>query len=242
MQKIYRVCLLTFACFMVLGCAAPGAPVLRTTTADGQGPLIPHCQNVVQDYRVESFLLGYYLTTWGSAAGEGTQEGIRRALEDPSAKSTQGSAFVQFLIDQYPSGSESIGRFFSSPAPTWRTPINSLKNVPMPFCRRYYYPGKEVSRAAQSAIESLSQYRIITNDPQLGIFETDFFEQRHATARWRDRFMILVEYESYGTSVVRVFRDVYIDRSGTLFNQGASVGRQEAYILTRIDDVLANRR
>src|SRR4051812_2620751 len=75
-------------CALLLsGCAAPGAPTLRTNTADGEGPLIPGCQNVSSTERVEDYITAFYLTTWGSVWAEGTVQQVIGGFSSPELAS-----------------------------------------------------------------------------------------------------------------------------------------------------------
>lgn len=233
-----RLSAAVLAAVLVVGCASRGAPELLLASSSGVGTLVPDCKNVAPDYRVEAFMVGSYLTTWDSALLEGTQEGIRRPLESPDAKGTEGSLFLTRLIKAQPGRAATVNRFLQSPAAKWRVRTNTLSKIPKPFCRRFDHRHGVVSLAAQKVLSSLKQYHLITNDLGWGMFETDFVEQHRLKVRWRDRFVVFVDSEGPESSVVRVFRDVYIDRSGNMFNQGVSVGRNEAYILTRIGDLL----
>lgn len=65
---------------MVAACGGPGAPLLRRSTGDGEGPLVPKCKNVSSTARVDDYITGSYLSTWGSASVEGTMEGVNDAM------------------------------------------------------------------------------------------------------------------------------------------------------------------
>ena len=82
MATFNRVLLLVLSSLWVTSCGpGPGAPLLRSSTNDGGGPLIPGCSNVSQSDRTQKYILGFYLTTWGSASREGTAAGLMGALD-----------------------------------------------------------------------------------------------------------------------------------------------------------------
>jgi len=223
----------------LVGCAARGAPELVQTGAGDDQALIPGCKNVAWNYRVESFTEGSYLTTWDSALLEGAQEGIRRPLDD--SKGTAGAAVLSRLRDQQPGRVAAVNRLHQSPAASWGVRTNTLGKIPEPFCRRFSHKREVVALAARDVLSGLKGYRLLMNNVKWGVFETSYVERRVGKLRWRDRFVIYVDPGSSDSSEVRIFRDIYIDRSGSMFNQGVSVGRNEAYILTKMDDLLRRR-
>src|SRR4051812_39197011 len=77
---------------MITACSGPGSPLLRTSTGDGEGPLVQGCQNVSGAARVEKYITDFYLSTWGSAFKEGRMEGFGEGIRD-SAK--MGNKFGQ---------------------------------------------------------------------------------------------------------------------------------------------------
>lgn len=201
--------------------------------------VIQGCKNVAAEYRVESFTEGSYLTTWDSALLEGAQEGVRRPLDN--ARGTAGASVLSQLRDQQPGRAAAVTRMHQSPAANWGVRTNTLGSIPEPFCRRFSHRREVVVVAVRDALLELKGYRLITSNANWGVFETSYAEQKRGKLRWRDRYVVYVDPGPSGTSDIRVFRDVYIDRSGSMFNQGVSVGRNEAYILTRIDDLVRRR-
>ncbi len=223
---------------MLTACSAPGTPLMRDGEQDGGGPLIEGCHNVVDTARAGGFITTSYLTTWSSASHEGYLEGVRRGLDDPTTSGTSGGTLLSTLYDNSKGRQEALTRLKSSPASKWREKTNNRSSVPPPFCRRYSANTGAVFEALESTFNQLD-YPISLIDEGLGIFETDFVERKHIAARWRDRYVIFVDSENEEQSVVRIYRSVYIDRSGDMFNQGESVGHNEAWIMNRISQYLA---
>ena len=234
-----RLAAVTCIAAAIAGCAAPGTPLVRTTENDGEGRLIDGCNNISRKVRVDNYIKDYYLTTWGSALAEGAMEGVSRGTED-AGRSASG-VVVKEAVEVVSGRKNAAARVQSAPESKWREKKNSLSSSPVPFCRRYPAKFSEVYGAVVSTIGDL-EHRIILRDKQLGILETDFVERRHSAARWRDRYVIFVDPDEPDQSVVRVFRIVYIDRSGTMFNQATSVGHNEAWILTRVGDQLERNK
>jgi hypothetical protein len=83
---------------------------------------------------------------------------------------------------------------------------------------------------------------VLVSDHENGLFETDFTERQHPAAHWLDSYFIGVAQATPGSTVVEVLRTVYISRDGHTFNQGASVGHNEAWILTQIGDRLSQHQ
>lgn len=198
---------------LINSCGGPGAPLLRANEMDGEGQMIVGCQNVSNKVRVNSYITNSYLTTWGSAWVEGATEGTMEGLSSNSRNSGGMRKRLQ-------SGE------------TTNPEILDLK----PFCRRYNAPFSRVSKAAATLLPMLGN-PIKKSDITTGDFETGFIQRSHSAARWRDRYYIVIDQDGLQNSIVRVVRQVYIDRSGRTFNQAISVGHNEAWILTRIADL-----
>lgn len=215
--------ILDFPCFrrmlalcsviLINSCGGPGAPLLRANEMDGEGQLIAGCQNVSNKVRVNSYITEFYLTTWGSAVLEGATEGAMK-----------GSSSVNQKSGGMPKRSK-----------RGETTNPEILNL-IPFCRRYAVPFPRASKAAATVLPMLGN-PIIKSDIPTGDFETGFIERSHRAARWRDRYFIIVDQDGPQNAIVRVVRQVYIDRSGGTFNQAISVGHNEAWILTRIGDL-----
>ncbi len=218
------------------GCVAPGTPSMRQSAVDGEGSLILGCQNVSGKTRVESYISNSYLTTWGSSYKEGANQGLQQALDDPTL--AIGGTLLQQLVSSLASEHAAGAMRLENSRPSyWREKTNSLASSPQPFCRRYAAKFAAVSRAAAATVRQMD-FRPRVVDERFGVFETEFVERRHAAARWRDRYVIVVEPEGPDNTVVMVFRIVYIARSDNVFNQGVSVGHNETWIMTRVADQL----
>jgi hypothetical protein len=73
------------ACILFMGgCASPGSPLLRESTAGGEGPLVPDCKNVSSAAKVTEYITNFYLSTYGSAFAEGGNEGFAEVLSQRS--------------------------------------------------------------------------------------------------------------------------------------------------------------
>lgn len=232
-----RLMLATCFATALLGCAAPGTPMVRTGVQDGEGPMVPGCKNVSSKYRVDNYITDYYLTTSSSAllegATQGVEEGYREALagmtrEQEEAWSKAVAQTVALLPDA------STGTVF----------------VPESFCRRFPSSSVRVAAAVAKILPSLGN-PITKVDEQRDYFETGFIEREHRAARWRDRYIIWLDRQVQDVTVVHVVRFVFISRKGAAaladakksgrasnpYNQGISVGHNEAWLLTKIDDL-----
>mgnify|MGYP003385614849 CR=1 FL=1 len=246
-EKIILLLILSITVFV--GCAAPGTPLIRTTQHDGEGPLIAECKNVSNKDRIEVFNVHSYLTTWGSALKEGAIEGFREGLQnaEDEAKITVESIklaekLAVELSDTF-SRKERRDQLQSSPEPDWTEEKNELPSKAIPFCRKYPANSSAIFTAAKTVLGTLD-HQISKIDEELGFLETEFVERSHPGARWRDKYVIYIDAnpDELDHSVVKIFRTVYIDRSGNTFNEAESVGHNETYILTRIADLLEERK
>ncbi len=220
---------------LLLGCVSPVGQMYRSDVSIGDGPLIANCQNLASQYREEAFVTEFYLTTWSSALQEGAQEGIRTALDDQRTINTPGNTYLRQLLDTNLGRRDTIARLLSSPTANWRIKTITLFSLPKPVCRRYLSRSKDVSRALVRTLSRIEN-KLIVSDGNWGVFETDFRERKKGNVRWRDRYVVFVDQDDEDGSIVRVFRDIYIDRSGSMFNQAISSGQNEAWILTQIQD------
>ncbi len=233
--------LFIFLTVALIGCAAPGTPLIRTTQHDGEGPLIAGCKNVSNKAWVEIFKKDSYLTTWGSAWKEGAIEGIQMVADED--KMSPGGNLVGKLVDIGLDKEEMRARLQSSPESTWVEKINRYPSKNIPFCRKYSAKSSTIFSIAADVLSTLD-YQITRTDESLGILETEFVERRHPAARWRDRYVIYIDPnpDEVDHSIVRIFRTIYIDRSGNTFNEADSVGYNETWIMTRITDLLENKK
>lgn len=190
-------------------CVAPGAPVLRTSADDGQGPLIPDCKNVSSQTRIDDYDTGSYHTTWGSALAEGPGLGTRLSEElTGRSGATRGDDGNQYY---------------------------ALPNQPEPYCRSYVADYAAVAKAVTQILPNLGN-PITSEDEEAGVFTTGFINRAHTAAAWRDNYTITLQQSTEGRVIVRVFRDVYISRRRGTYNQGISSGHNEAWVLTQIAD------
>lgn len=221
---------------VISACAAPGAPIIRESGAVGDRPLVPGCQNVSIESRSfalrNEFVTSGYLTTWASATKEGKQEGYREAAEKARASGNPRSQLVIEQIDLL-----MRTQLTNSPASSWQESVNTLLEQPLPFCR-YFFADAATIFARVEAIFSQLDYPIETSDSQSGRLETKFVERQHLAARWRDRYVIHVLKAEANASMLIIYRSVFIDRSGEMFNEGISVGHNEAWIIKQVSSAL----
>lgn len=226
----------TLICLLApVGCAAPGTPLMRTSENDGEGQLIQGCNNVSSKARVENYIKDFYLTTWGSSSMEGYMEGLETGLDD--ARGTKAGLLLRQIADSAGGRRVAAARTQASPESFWPEKTNSLPASPKPFCRRYAASQAAASRAIALTIANL-EHRPLFQDKRNGVFETEFIERSHRSSRWRDRYVIFADWDGPNQTIIRIYRIVYIDRSGDVFNQATSVGHNEAWIMTRIEDLL----
>ena len=91
-QLTLRLTLTTFVAVALLGCAAPGTPLIRAGVQDGEGRLLPGCKNVSGKYRVDNYITDFYLTTSSSAVLEGATQGVEQGYRDALAGMTSEPA------------------------------------------------------------------------------------------------------------------------------------------------------
>lgn len=204
---------------LAAACAAPGTPKMRTSAADGGGPLIKGCQNVSRAARVEKYQTQFYLSTWASAWLEGANQGFREGLADEGGV---GSVIEAVLVPP----NLIAGKTY-----------NMLPSPPDAYCRSYDAEPRAVSRAVASIMPFLEN-PVTVSDTARGRFETDFKRRQHKAAEWVDRYIVKVLSSGPRTTVVYIFRVLYISRDGRTFNQGLSVGHNETWIFTGISDRL----
>ncbi|NDP47493.1 MAG: hypothetical protein GZ085_03710 [Sulfuriferula multivorans] len=229
--------LLLVASGILGGCAAPGTPMLRTSEGDGESKLIAGCNNVSANARVEKYINTSYLTTWGSALKEGASEGFTEQVE--AAGSTMGGQVLRQLIENHSNAQDEVPSLLTPQKSAQYKKYNNLFSRTEPFCRYYSENYKTVAKATATVVKSL-EHRPVLIDESLGVFETDFVDQAHSAARWRDRYVILLDKAERKKTVIKVFRIIYVSRSksGNSFNLASSVGHNETWIMTRISDLL----
>lgn len=246
MKGIY---LLIFNTIALFGCTAPGAPFIRSTEHDGEGQLIAECKNVSNKERVDRFITDSYLTTWRSAfregAFEGFQEGMQEAedMDEMPLSVELARELVGKLLEMDTDKEEIRAQKQSSPESDWKEEKNKYPLKTIPLCRKYSTSTSAVFWAARDVLNTLD-YKIINADESLGLLETEFVERRHIAARWRDRYIIYIDPNPTEAmhSIVKIFRPVYIDRSGNTFNEAESVGYNETWIMTRLADLLESKK
>lgn len=216
MRSKHCQCLLSL--LLLTACAAPGEPSLRKAPDKIQGPLISECKNVASDVRVDVYNTSDYLTTWESAAYEGTVQGFSEGL---------GSAAI----------AEAVRKAMLNPTTVTSHIFNELPGSQEPFCRAFHFSAAKVKSVIGSVLAALGNPILLANN-RLGIYRTDFVFRQHPAARWKDSYIITVGSEAPERAIVRVLRLVFISRDGSNYNQGISVGYNETWVLTRIADGL----
>lgn len=232
--------LILAALIVLAGCSAPGTPKMANSQADGED--IPNCQNVSVSNKVDQYITNSYLTTWGSALVEGAAEGYKQ----------EESSLMASLVSLV-SGSNKINDQAVSKNHRGVT-SNKAPLTALPFCRKYTANFALVADAVSKALLQLDN-KVILSNKQKGQFETDYMtrsrDQWNLTAEakrkpkslvtspiWKDKYTILVSQQSPTVTELWVLRSVYINRSGEAFNQGFSVGHNEAWIMSRVAELL----
>ena len=212
------------AVFGISGCSGPGAPLLRFTTLDGDGPQIPNCKNVSNKHKVDEYITGFYLSTWGSAFIEGAREGMSEGFEQ-----AMGEVNIAKRVAWRAARSKLAGQLLEGD--------DRLLFTPAAFCRAYTAPQDSVAQIVSEILLELGN-AIRIDDRQAGYFETEFIDRSHQAARWRDRYIIGLTNDAPERTVVRVARVLFISRGGGPYGEAISVGHNESWILKRIADKL----
>ena len=228
-------------CIFLFGCAAPGTPIIKDTVSDGGGPIIPNCFNVSLGSQAltlpNRFIEDRYLTTWGSAWSEGAREGYREELDKNELGGSDEALQLFALLNWLTRRETALSRLRESPASTWPEKVNTLADAPTPFCGYFFASSLTVFDLVEKVFQRLD-YPMVLVDRKLGVLETGFVERKHRAARWRDRYVVYVNPTLSSESTVIVFRSVYIDRSGNVFNEAKSVGHNEAWIISQVAENL----
>nr|WP_141657223.1 hypothetical protein [Thiocapsa sp. KS1] len=181
---------------------------MRTSAHDGIGPIIPGCHNVAVDDPTDTFMLGSYLTTWGSVYKEGTGAALVDGLG--------GDEMLGTLIDD----ALTVPRIFCK---SYSASTRDVSFV--------------VAEILGGVLRPVG-YPILLSDQTNGMFETDYLYQMHTMARWRDRFSIDVSADGEHGAIVRVTREIAISRPDrgrySDYFPATSVGRNEAWLLNEI--------
>ncbi|MDH3737855.1 MAG: hypothetical protein OER92_01585 [Alphaproteobacteria bacterium] len=203
---------------LILGaCAAPGAPMLRKNIDDGNGPLIPNCQNVSPSDAIITYETAFYHSTWSSALIEGAQVGLRTGLGVDNEK----SEFVRFKKEFAYALMLQVFRIDG-------------RNYPFPpFCMKYDAPLAKVADAINKIMPVLGN-PVVRGKEEHGLFGTEFYGREHISAKWRDRYIISLGETTTNQTVVIVFRELLISRGKEAFARAESDGHNEAWILTKI--------
>lgn len=238
---IFSLYYTTFILILV-GCSAPGAPHLRKNINDGEGQLIPECNNISSSTIVNDYITGSYLSTWGSAFLEGASEGLWEGLgmEVPNKVKNRNDLIKWYLEKGILQENYSLkDNKFSIDNGQISVPINfdHLLFSSTPFCRVYKADALDVSRAILTIISSLGNDSLLS-DIKSGLFITEFIDRQHSAARWKDRYIITVKNKSPKRSVVKILRELYISRFNGPYNKAISVGHNEAWIMTQISHAI----
>ncbi len=207
---------------VLIGCAAPGAPKLRTGMEDGQGPLVPDCQNVSSKTRPFEYDTKSYHSTWSSAWLEGTQAGFKEGLDlegETNERALYKKEFAYALMLQ----------LFGIDG----------RNPPFPpFCMRFDASEVEVRKALDDLMPQLGN-SLVRDRENFGLYGTEFIDREHLSAKWRDRYVITVRETVSNETDVTVFRELLISRQGYPHDRARSSGHNEAWLLQQIADAVA---
>lgn len=208
---------------ILAACAAPGAPMLRTGVNDGQGPLVPDCQNVSLKTKPFEYDTRSYHSTWGSAWLEGAQAGLKEGLsleEETNKRALYKKEFAYALMLQ----------LFGIDG----------RNPPFPpFCMRLDASESEVRKALANILPQLGN-TLVGDKEEFGLYGTEFIDREHMSAKWRDRYVITVRETTAGQTDVTVFRELLISRQGYPYDRAQSSGHNEAWLLQQIAAAVAN--
>lgn len=215
-RKLKPVVLLVIV-LILEACAAPGAPMLRTSIDDGYGPLIPNCQNVSPSVAVAAYETAFYHSTWASAWIEGAQVGLRSGL----GVDNEQSEFVRFKKEfAYAIMLQVFG-------------IDG-RNYPFPpFCMKINAPLARVAGEINKIMPILDN-PVVRGKEEHGLFGTEFYGRENISARWRDRYIITLRETTTNQTIVTVFRELLISRGKEAFARAESDGHNEAWILAKV--------
>lgn len=232
-HQVAVVCAIALLILSLAGCgSAPGSPRVRTSSVDGEGPLVPGCQYVSSSDTSLEFSSHSYLTTLASAWREGAAAGLYEGTQ-------QGSRDIGLIIlDEY------LRAFAYDLLPDSEV-----------FCRVYNAEPQKIDKIVGNLISSFG-YRWKYENQKQRLLSTDYVyrtqepmemptwfkckkcEKPKPQARWKDRFFVDIKPFSAGKTIVRVRRDVYIARwtkeGWSDYIKGTSVGYNEAVILNLI--------
>lgn len=207
---------------LVASCGTgPGAPPEAPKNSSKQF-VIPGCRNIQPGARSTAFNVNFYLTTWGSAIGEGATVGV---IEGVGPQPYGAGSLIAATLPK----STRIGKDELIPR----------RGVAEEFCILVSSSESRVRKAQLGAFTELQKlgYAIRSSNSKQGYMRTRFKKRGHRAADWYDRYSSSTYPIDSNTTAVFVLREVYISRSDAPFVQGRSVGANEAAILTRIRDI-----
>lgn len=156
----------------------------------------------------------------------------------------------QFMVGAYLTTWSSVDREFNAYAlsgallaNTSRQQIERERSPSETFCRAFRSDKEHIVTLVVDAFKQVG-YRVLYAEAVTGVVATDYVDQSHAAAWWKDRYLVTLEGAADGQTVVRVIRDVYISRPGsrrgewTPYVKAESVGHNEAWLLNRITQQL----
>lgn len=222
LSAIFKMVLLVL--FVVAGCSF-GAPQLRTSASDGQGPLVTGCKNVSSSNDKGRLINDFYLSSGLSAFKEGAVAGLDEAQEVKDVPP------MQDWIDENTWNSNSLER---------------LKNLNLGFesnvyCRTYDATREQVFKVVETVVRGYFSDNVHWSNRAQGTLVTEWYDRGHGAAKWKDAYKITISSDSK-TGIVRVFRDLYIQRlfpeTDKAYRRATSVGHNEAWILGAIAEQL----
>ena len=218
---------------LLSGCGpGPGAPLVRTSISDGEGPLVPGCQNVSSLDTSLKFNPDSYLTTWGSAwrsgAAAGLHDGLQQGLRDVGTD-IPDNELRSFAYGTLPDSEVFCRIYNAKPRKIYKLVVNMIPK----FGYRWKYRSRKHWLLATNYVE-----RTHKRD-RLSLLSTcKNCEKLIFKSKWKDRFFIHIESFNSVKSIVRIRRDIFISRrtknEWSDYIKETSVGYNEAVILNRI--------
>jgi len=202
---------------LLAGCAAPGAPTIRTDPNDGRGPLVADCINILPPTQLTTYDTVFYRSTWSSVWVESAQSELRQGMSSDEDEKKWVRFKKKFAYDVMMSTFGLDGRRYPFP----------------PYCTTFSTSTEAVDTALNSILPILGN-TILASDKRTGLYGTEFMNREHPGAKWRDRYIITVHRSTSKLAVVTVFRELYISRGGAAFEMAMSDGHNETWILAQI--------
>lgn len=232
--EMIKKTLLIFMVLVVSGCSGgPGAPLVRTSPTDGEGPLVPDCENIASDDTTRTFITDRYLTTWASASREGSAEGLYQGATK-NLEGIRDEDIQMFAYGLLPSSATFCKVYTANP--------NGIFRIVSDLMPQFGYELKYAKKAS-GIIGTRYVYRAHPDVTWkcVGCAESQVLQR--SNAKWKDRYILRIEPGKNDLAVVKVFRDVYVSRRSegewSDYIRATSVGHNEAVILNRINDVLS---